>query len=94
MWIRKEVWSLAGRLAAASGIVQDHIYWWLMGVGKHHGKNPTRMAFSAGPDRVVCLDDPDSYLQVYDASKTFSADDYDGPDYEDLILARQEAWMD
>ena len=95
MWIRKDVLSLAKRLAEATGIDSAAVYAWLMAVGKEKGCNPRKLDYTAGPGVVFVTGERDvNYLEAYKPTLEKWTEPYSGPDFEDLILARQEAWMD
>lgn len=93
--MRKDVMSLASKLSASSGINADHLYYWLIELGKNRGKNPRYLPIAAARGRVIAMDNPDQdYIELFNPATGESFCDYDGPDYEELILIRQEAWMD
>lgn len=91
--MRKDVKRLAEGLAAVSKLDPDHIYAWLMDVGVGKGCNPCKLQFVAGAGLVFLAGERDStYIERYVAPEPWRPC-FDGPDYEDLILARQEAWQ-
>lgn len=91
--MRKDVKRLAEGLATVSKLDPDHVYSFLLDVGMMKGCNPCRLQFVAGPGLVFLAGERDStYIERYVAPEPWRPR-FDGPDYEDLILARQEAWQ-
>ena len=93
--IRKDVYHQAERLNAASGLGTDSIYNWLMDVGRSKSRNPTRLDIRATDGMVYLHGEADDYqLARYVPPLPRCPAQREGTDYEALILARQEAWMD
>ena len=91
--MRKHIYHLAEKLAVATGLNTDHIYDFLMACGKDLGKDPSKLTWITGSGILFLEGRRDDYcLEVF--IPTTQPPAYDGPDYEALILARQEAWMD
>ena len=93
MAIRQDVMRLAERLAAETGINQDHMYHWLMQVGRSKGINPKKLSYTTGRGIIYVTGERDVNRLERFQPRTNSYT-CDGPDYEELILARQEAWTD
>lgn len=92
--MRKEVMLRAARLALVAGMDPEHVYGWMMDVGRAKQKHPCKLDIAAITGMVYLKGEIDSYrLEKYVAPKAWEPA-YTGPDYENLILARQEAWMD
>lgn len=93
MWIRKDVQSLANKLSAASGIDDAAVYAWLMQVGKDKGCNPRKIDFTIGAGLIFVTGERDTnYIETYKPTLEKWTEPYDGPDYEELILARQDSY--
>jgi hypothetical protein len=94
--MRKDVYHLAEKLAAASEFNPDTVYDFLMACGKDMGCNPTKLAWVTGRKIIFLAGKRDDYCL-----ETFRPEDH-RPAYDDeqaeywinRILARQEAWMD
>lgn len=89
---RKDVLSLARRLNEKARMDEDSVYYWLMGVGKASGKNPCNLEFDARDGMVYMVGDADNNRIERYVPPTPWQPSYNGPDYEELILARQDAW--
>jgi len=95
--IRKDVYGLAEKLAAESGLDVEAIYAWLMAVGKDKGRNPRFLDIRAESGIVWLADDPDGYrLENFSPSKPEQRrnSDEEALYWEGRILARQEPFMD
>lgn len=91
---RRDVMKLAERLAYDSGLSADSIYSWLMDVGHEKGENPVHLEYGTRYHLVYVMGEHDWYrLEGYAAPKKWKPLECD-IDYEQLILARQEAWTD
>lgn len=91
--MRKDVMRYAEKLSGASGIDPDALYAWLMHLGKDRGINPRKIPLAVGLGRVMAKDNPDGdYIERY--IPPAPAPSYDGPDYEELILLRQDTQYD
>ena len=92
--IRKDVMKLAEKLHKESGINADHVYLWLMDLGRAKSMNPCRLSFTASAGAIV--HDADNYMSSCAAMtrKQTPHDDAAADFWENAILARQEAWMD
>jgi len=91
--IRRDVKRLADNLAGVSQINPDHVYSFLLDVGMMKGCNPCKLDFVAGRGVVFLAGERDStYIERYVAPEPWTPT-FDGPDYEDLILARQERYL-
>lgn len=91
--VRQDVYKLADRLAFIAGMPTDHVYCFLMDVGKTKGVNPRKLDIRAINGMVYLNGEIDSFrLSAYVPGTAYSDDG--GVDYEGLILARQEARMD
>lgn len=93
--IRKDVMKLANRLHETSGINADHIYMWLMDLGRAKSMNPRRLSFTTSAGAIT--HDADNYMSNCAAmtKRETPHDDAAAADFwENAILARQEAWMD
>jgi len=97
--MRKDVLHLAERLDATADLGVDSIYAFLMWVGRDRNCNPCKLAFTARPGRVSLQADEDStYLEEAPKQATQRLqtpyNEAEADHYENLILARQEAFMD
>lgn len=98
--IRKDVMRLAERLhEECLRISTDTIYYWLMGVGLEKGINPRKLEYITGDGIIFVKGERDiNRLETLDrANGSYYRRPFaepDGPDYEGLILARQERYMD
>ena len=91
--VRKHIYRLAESLSAAAFINADHVYNFLMACGRDLGKDPSKLSWVTGIGLIFLEGHRDDYcLEAYKPAAQTPA--YNGPDYEQLILARQEAWMD
>ena len=87
---RKDVFTLAERLSEVAGIDADHVYFWLMKVGKDKGVNPRLLPINAISGMVYLEGNIDNYRLESYKPPLARARSYAGPDYEALILERQE----
>ena len=100
--IRKDVMKLAESLHEKTSIDTDHIYYWLMEVGRSKGIHPKKLDLISGDGIVFvrnerdynCLECADRIFRRGRFARAFCGSS-EGADYwENRILARQEAWMD
>lgn len=94
---RKDVRNLAEKLSSVSGLDSDSIYAFLMAVGCNKGINPKKLDFTAGDGIIFLTGERDSYyLERYTPKAKTAWTPYGetGIDYEGMILARQEKYMD
>ena len=91
---RTEVFHMAEKLADASGVNTDSIYSWLMDVGRDKKRNPRLLDVRAVPGMVYLNGERLGYYIEIFPKPANRTELYNGPDYENLILARQERWMD
>lgn len=94
--MRKDVYNLATKLAAASELDTDSVYDFLMACGKDLGRNPTGLTWITGHKVVFLAGKRDEYcLESFrPANRRPAYDDEAASYWENRILARQEAWMD
>ena len=92
--IRRDVFKLAEKLRTETGFPVWQLYDWLMDVGRAKNTNPTRLNFITGHKIVFVRGDRDGCcMEQYNAPHKWEPE-YTGPDYENMILARQEKWID
>ncbi len=92
--IRKDVYKLAETLSAATGFPVWQLYYWLMEVGRAKSVNPARLDYITGHKIVFVKGERDDYcMEQYIPPRKWEPE-YCGPDYESMILKRQEKYMD
>ena len=96
--VRKDVMRQADKLSAVSGLDKMAVYDFLSKAGKAIGKNPSLLHFCA-VDGLVYLDGDEGDFSlsrfVPDVNRSaMMCHGFGLPDYEELILARQEAYYD
>ena len=93
--MRRDIMSYAEKLSGASGIDSAALCAWLMALGKDRGVNPRKIPLAVELGRVRATDNPDrDYIEVYRPVAAPPRTCYDGPDYEEIILDRQDTWYD
>lgn len=91
--IRQDVFKLAADLAGKAGLSPEHVYDFLMQAGKAAGVNPRKMQWATLPGVVYQVDDFEScHIERYKPAEAEPI--MAGVDFEDLILARQEKYID
>ena len=91
--MRKDVMRYADKLSGACGIDSASLYAWLMYLGRDRGVNPRMIPLAVGLGRVQVVGSEDTdYIERF--IPPAPAPSYDGPDYEELILLRQDAQYD
>lgn len=91
--MRQDIMHYADKLSGACGIDSASLYAWLMDLGKNRGVNPRKIPLAVGLGRVQVVGSEDTnYIERF--IPPAPAPDYDGPDYEELILERQDSWYD
>ena len=91
---RMEVLHMAKRLSDVSGVNTESIYDWLMSVGHDKKKNPRLLDVRAVPGMVYLNGESDGYRIEIFPKPANRTEPCNGSDYENLILARQERWVD
>lgn len=92
--VRKDVFKLAEKLRTETGFPVWQLYDWLMEVGRAKSVNPARLDYITGRKIVFVKGERDDYcMERYNAPRKWEPE-YTGPDYESMILARQENYMD
>lgn len=94
---RKDVRNLAEKLSSVSGLDSDSVYAFLMAAGRYKSKSPTKLDFTTGDGIIFLTGERDNcYLERYTPKVKTAWTPYGetGIDYEGLILARQERYMD
>lgn len=93
--IRKDVYRYAAELGAQAGMNTDSVYYWLMMVLRsgQYTFTDVKAAVRVSDGRII-LDD-DNYItnRMTYHNAPYHVED-GGIDWEDLILERQEQWMD
>ena len=100
--VRGDVMKLAESLHKKTSLNAEHIYDWLMEVGKDKGINPTKLDLISGDGIVFvrnerdynCLECADRIFRRGRFARAFGGDSEGAYYWENRILARQEAWMD
>ena len=86
---------LADDLAGRAHMDPEQVYHWMMDVARAKQTKPTNIRFIAGIGIIFVHGERDTnYLETYKPTLEKWTEPYSGPDFEDLILAREEAWMD
>lgn len=91
--IRHDVFKLAADLAAQAEMAPAVVYDFLMQAGKAAGVNPRKMQWATLPGVVYKTGDFES-CHIERFAPAEAAPIAAGIDFEDLILARQEKYMD
>lgn len=94
---RKDIYRLAEKLGAISGISADHVYLWLMKLGKAKARNPVYLDIRAVSGMAYLYGDDVAYrlekFRPLPARHGRIPLNIKVPDYEGMIMERQ-AWRD
>lgn len=91
---RKDVLKVAAALAAIAGLGVDAVYLFVLDTCKAFKQRPKFIPFAAAGGIVYVIGDADNFrIEKYTPPVKY-LDMYDGPDYEQLILQRQELQSD
>ena len=95
MYIRQDTMRQAEAFSVVTKMSADAIYRWLLAVGNDKGINPRKLAFTTAEVIIFVTGERDDYClsSFRNTPVKYSRHQFCGPDYEDLILARQEALL-
>lgn len=93
--VRRDVYRLAEKLSGDTGFEAWELYRWLMKVGQAKGINPKRLEYTTGDKIIFVKGERDEYCYEKYTAPLPRHPEWRGPDYHDLIMARQEKiWED
>ena len=89
---RRDVIRISEELARISGLNEESVRSWVWEVCRCKGTRPGCIPFKAVPGKCYVEGEADrNSIEIYTPPTPWEAP-YNGPDYEDMILARQERW--
>ena len=85
---------LADELAGRAHMDPGQVYHWMMDVARAKQTKPTNIRFIAGIGIIFVHGERGiNRLEAFPGGRRQAHVESAGPDFEELILARQEAWM-